>query len=268
MGRPIVSTSDGDVVQMGLDGGRIYLGSVSGDTRTFDVASGREIDSLPGHHGQVTALALSRGGRLFASGGLDRIVRIRELVSGRSLTDLPIPGDRIHTLSFSPDGSLLAGSITPEDRVVVWDVTRRSQRSVLAGHKGLIPGLNFSPDGSMLASASWDGTARLWDTASGQLIASLRAQLLGVNSVDFTQDGRRLAAGTGDGFIKLWNLENLQEVLTLRGAGGVGIVRFLSGDETLVGASPEAIELWVAPSLGEISRKEHLRAEEAVVSRR
>ena len=268
MGRPIVSTSDGDVVQMGLDGGRIYLGSVSGDTRTFDVASGREIDSLPGHHGPVTALALSRGGRLFASAGLDQTVRIRELVSGRSLSDLPIPGDRIHTLSFSPDGSLLAGSITPEDRVVVWDVTRRSQRSVLAGHKGLIPGLNFSPDGSMLASASWDGTARLWNTASGQLIASLRAQLLGVNSVDFTQDGRRLAAGTGDGFIKLWNLENLQEVLTLRGAGGVGIVRFLSGDETLVGASPEAIELWVAPSLGAISRKEHLRAEEAVVSRR
>jgi WD40 repeat protein len=113
----------------------------------------------------------------------------------------------------------------------------------------------------MLASASWDGTARLWDTASGRLIASLRAQLLGVNSVDFTQDGRRLAAGTGDGFIKLWNVENLQEVLTQRGAGGIGVVRFLSGDETLVGVSPEAIELWVAPTLDEIRRRELNRTE-------
>jgi WD40 repeat protein len=92
------------------------------------------------------------------------------------------------------------------------------------------------------------------------LIASLRAQLLGVNSVDFTDDGQRLAAGTGDGYIKVWNLKNLQEVLTLRGAGGIGVVRFLSGDETLVGGSPEAIELWVAPSLDEIRRSEHDRS--------
>jgi WD40 repeat protein len=127
----------------------------------------------------------------------------------------------------------------------------------LAGHKGLILGLCFSPNGGLLASASWDGTARLWDTGSGRLIASLRAQLLGVNCVDFTPDGRRLAAGTGDGFIKLWNLENLQEVLTLRAAGGIGRVRFLSGDETLVGASPQAVELWFAPSLDEIRRREH-----------
>jgi WD40 repeat protein len=262
IGHPIVSTSDGYLVQVGLDGSRLYLGSTSGEIRTCDVTSGRETDSLPGHHGPVTALALSRDGRLLASAALDQTLRIRELVSGRWLAELPFPSDRIQTLTFSPDGSLLAGSSTPEDRIIIWDIKHRSQRSVLAGHKGLIPGLNFSPDGRMLASASWDGTARLWDSASGRLIASLRAQLLGVNSVDFTPDGRRLAAGTGDGFVKLWNLDNLQEVLTLRAAGGIGVVRFLSGDETLVGASPETIELWVAPTLDEIRRSEHNRPKE------
>ena len=108
----------------------------------------------------------------------------------------------------------------------------------------------------MLASASWDGTAGLWDLAAGQRSATLRAHLLGVNTVAFSPDGQRLAGGTGDGLIKLWNVADHQEVLTLTGDRDVNQGAFLPGEETLVSVSLNSIQLWPAPALEQISQIE------------
>jgi WD40 repeat protein len=148
-----IAAPDAEVVQVGLGGPRVYLGSASGDIRTFDVASGREGDALTAHRQRVTALTLTKDGRFLASAGLDQTLQVRELGSGKLRADVRFPADRIQTLSFSPDGWLLAGSSTPDDRIIVWDLRHQSAPLVLAGHKGLIPGMNFSPDGRILASA-------------------------------------------------------------------------------------------------------------------
>jgi len=71
--------------------------------------------------------------------------------------------------------------------------------------------VSFSPDGRILASGSWDGTVKLWDVQSGEVIHSLEGHSDWVRSVAFSPDGTKLASGSFDRTIKIWEDPRVQE---------------------------------------------------------
>jgi len=71
--------------------------------------------------------------------------------------------------------------------------------------------VSFSPDGDTLASASGDGTVKLWDR-SGRELQTLQGHSSGVSSVSFSPDGDTLASASEDGTIILWNF-NLDDLM-------------------------------------------------------
>jgi WD40 repeat protein len=83
------------------------------------------------------------------------------------------------------------------------------------GHTDSVADLRFSPDGKWLASASGDGTARLWEVPSGRHALVLDADVAGVSSVDFTPDGH-LVTANGDGTVHLWDLPRRRAALGAR----------------------------------------------------
>jgi WD40 repeat protein len=106
-------------------------------------------------------------------------------------------------LAFSPDGRALAvGSARYSEGssrfgVGVWDVA--SARLRWSGPQAdMVRKVAFSPDGTRVGSASFDGTGRLWDAASGTMVAELKYDYW-VYGLDFSRAGNRWATGSFDG---------------------------------------------------------------------
>jgi WD40 repeat protein len=72
------------------------------------------------------------------------------------------------------------------------------------GHTGLVMSVEYSPDGCTLATASRDGTARVWGAAMGDLLHTLVGHAAPVNSACFSSDGRTLITAGDDQAVKFW----------------------------------------------------------------
>jgi WD40 repeat protein/serine/threonine protein kinase len=138
------------------------LASASGDgtVRIWDARTGREIIALR-HTMAVRSVAFDRDGRLLASGAWDRTVKVWVAQTGKVLHDLPDPTGGVNSVAFHPkDDRVLAWGST-DSTVKVWNRLTKEIRT-LRGHTSWVESVAFSPDGDWIASASLDGTVKLW----------------------------------------------------------------------------------------------------------
>ena len=167
-------------------------------------------------------------------------------------TQTPLPhthGGWVMSVSFSPDGSLLASSDqgTSDGEVIkLWDVENQTQLASLAGHTSSVDSVSFSPDGQILVSASAGGnTIKLWDAETQTEIASLT----GTYGV-FSPDGRLLVS-QNDNTSKLWDVdaETQTEIASLTGT----YKAFSPDGSLLVSTNGNTIKLWDAETQTEIA---------------
>ena len=115
--------------------------------------------------------------------------------SGEAL-DLLNPMKEVLSISFNPDGAMLAGG-SRNGTIHLWDTTTGKEIKTLIGHNGRIVSVAFNPDGRTLASGSWDDTIRLWDTATGKHIKTFLCGGIPFALV-FNPDGTTLAGVMND----------------------------------------------------------------------
>ncbi|OIW35390.1 WD40 repeat-like protein [Coniochaeta ligniaria NRRL 30616] len=75
----------------------------------------------------------------------------------------------------------------------------------LTGHGAAVSQVRISPDGRWLASASADGTAKIWDAETGEHMDTLVGHMAGVSCLAWAPDGDSLATGGDDKAIRLWD---------------------------------------------------------------
>ena len=113
----------------------------------------------------------------------------------------------------------------------------------------------FSPDGRLLATAGSDGTARLWDPATGEHLRTLTGHTDRVMGVAFSPDGRLLATGGDDGTARLWDPATGEHLRTLTGHTDAvrGVAFSPDGRLLATGGDDGTARLW-DPATGEHRR--------------
>ena len=143
--------------------------------------------------------------------------RIWRPTSGEQPKELLVPSPLhgrvfVAALSFDPQSTRIAtahGSLDSEENVVwIWDIATGTALAKLAGHKGVLTDVSFSPDGGSILSASFDGSAKIWDAKDGREKVSLQVggPTYIVPKACFSPDGKYVATASVDGTVRLWRV--------------------------------------------------------------
>jgi len=233
-----VSLSHGDLVTsvaFSPDGRILASGSLDKRVRFWDLSTGKLVRELEGDD-PVRSVAFSPRGDFFA---VNRFIRVKllALVSGKRVLSWPagrvksiaVSGDllaladstgwigfwdaqtgtsygglwkEVDRLLFSPDGRLLA--CAARRTVELLDPIKRVFVAKLPTPLPQIITLTFSPSGKHLATGLIDGTARLWNTLTGELL-SMEGHKDAITSVAFSPDGKLVALGSADRTASIWD---------------------------------------------------------------
>ena len=97
-----------------------------------------------------------------------------------------------------------------------------------------------------MVTASDDHTARLWDAASGHLLATLSGHQSYVEHAAFSPDGTRVVTASKDKTARLWDAASGQLLATLSGhQGSVNHAAFSpDGARVVTASSDDTARLW------------------------
>ena len=121
----------------------------------------------------------------------------------------------------------------------------------------------WSPDGKRLATGSWDGTAKVWEAATGRQMLTLKGHTSRIYSLAWAPDGRHLVTGSDDNAARVWNAATGREDLSLQGhtSAVLSVAWAPDGERLATGSWDNTAKVWESGTGREVlSLKGHTRA--------
>ena len=213
------------------------------------------------HRDVVNAAAFSPDGRLLATAGYREIKLWRRATDVQRFTIADAAPSRILALATSRDGTRIAIG-DADGHIRLFDSSGRPQGECV-GHTAAVNAICFAPDGAQLASASVDGTVRVWRASDGAPLAVARGERP-ANAVAWT-GSTTLVSGGDDKLLRVWRFDADSETpleQTREVSGHEGAITSLApvpnqSDEVFSGSADGTARLWDLKSGKELRRLSH-----------
>ncbi|MFB2936017.1 WD40 repeat domain-containing protein [Aerosakkonemataceae cyanobacterium BLCC-F154] len=204
------------------------------------------IQTLNGHSGKASSVAVSHDGNTLASGDDDNTIKLWHLGTGELLHTLNGNCGRVLAINVSPDGQILASSHRTSDRscIKIWQLQTGELIRTLAGHHKWIYSLAISPDGKTLISGSHK--IKTWHLETGEPLHSIPGHNKWVYSLAISPDGEKFASSGGDKTVKIWHLQSGELIHNLEGHFDWvrSVVISPDGEMLASGSDDNTIKLW------------------------
>jgi WD40 repeat protein len=192
----------------------------------------------------LSVIALSPDGKLLATGGRGKQVRLHDTTTGKEIRRLAVPGYRVLALAFSPDGKKLAWT-EQSGGVRLYEVTGKLLHSFSFRFNGA-PVLAFSPNGKVLASTGDNGVTLMWSAETGEELLRFKPLERRVNVLAFAADGKSFVIGSVDDPVIRFYSPSGRFLHQMRRTGRDSGLMALSANGRILasGIYSESIRLW------------------------
>lgn len=190
-------------------GNKLAVASHDQSVRVFTVGDGtlKQPMTLSGHTRSVFAVAFSPDDKLLVSTGADRTLKVWNADTGKLERTLAHHTDAVHCLAFrAQHAGNHCASGGADQTVRIWQPAIGRMVRIVRHHDGPVFALAWHPQGDRLFSAGQEGTVRVIDAGSDQVLHSWQASTDWIYRLAVSPDGKRLVTGGWHGEVKVWDL--------------------------------------------------------------
>lgn len=221
------------------DGKTLASGSSDKTVKLWNVISGEEIRSFPGHSNAITFTKFSPDNQQLVTADFNEI-KLWDISSGKELKKLS--QNTIQSVTLSPNGKQV-GFIN-NGYIKLWNIDGDEEPLTMPGHVYGVTSLDFSPDGKNLVSEGGQ-TFKFWETTSGRLLKTVVNHNSDISSFILLPDGEKLALRDKSKTIKLFNISLWKLLKTLPdNSDSKSELFFLNDGKDIVSNNGTGINFW------------------------
>jgi WD40 repeat protein len=276
-------TSAFPVVSEGGDRAAIARGNA---VEVYELPGGRLVRTIT-HSAQVSAVVFASAGRDMLSGAVDGSVLFTREDGSQFALQASAGIDAVELLPdggvvvsdaarrlrvYAPDGTALADLEMPARimslrrngaRVVALpsyignaappllvDLERYRVIARLEGHVGQVLSARWMADGRIITAGA-DGTARLWDSATGRLLQTYRGSPRFLADATLTPEGLVIAGGA-DGLLRFWDAASGAKLWTLQTHKSAVIRIHVEGKDIVTRGFTGEVSRWRLPTADQV----------------
>ncbi len=235
----------------------LFTGGNDKQAQQWNLKTGELVRSFPGHHAEVTAVALSPDERWLLTGDAKGFAVLWDVATGEKGRELKVHTRRITKAVFLADGTR-ALTASGDNTVAQWDVsTGKEIGNATLKHPDSVLTMAITTDGTRVVTSCADKSIRVWDVMTAKVLNTLGPFDEAIHAIDVSDDGTRLLTSQAENrLVRLWELDSGREIqapatdgslsplLNLKRSGGLlWAARFAPGANVLTVGGNDA-RLW------------------------